>query len=75
MGNADGKGKTVSAPGKTFRAFTIERVVNRLGGTGRIIMTASKGSEISQEKDDLGHGVFSYYVAQGLTAGTHSFTW
>ncbi len=65
VGNAEGK--TVAAPGKTFRAFAIERVVNRLGGTGRVIMTASKGSEISQERDDLKHGVFSHYVIQGLS--------
>ncbi|MEX2216258.1 MAG: hypothetical protein WD768_19260 [Phycisphaeraceae bacterium] len=64
-GGIDG-GRTLAAPGKEFRAIRPERVISRLGGKGRIIMTASKGSEISQEKDALSHGVFTYYVVEGL---------
>ncbi len=33
---------------------------------GRAIVTASRASEVSLELPELGHGVFSYYLIQGL---------
>jgi hypothetical protein len=33
---------------------------------GRAIITASRPSEVSLELPDLGHGVFSYYLVEGL---------
>ena len=35
-------------------------------GKGRIIMTASGANEVSAEDDQLGHGVFTYYLVEGL---------
>jgi uncharacterized caspase-like protein len=35
-------------------------------GKGKIILTASSANEVSVEKDELGHGVFTYYVIEGL---------
>jgi uncharacterized caspase-like protein len=41
----------------------LERVA---GGKGKIIITASSANEVSVEKDELGHGVFTYYMIEGL---------
>jgi uncharacterized caspase-like protein len=31
-----------------------------------VVLTASKASEVSEEREDLGHGVFTYYLLEGL---------
>jgi hypothetical protein len=41
----------------------LERVV---GGRGKVIITASAANEVSVEKDELRHGVFTYYLLEGL---------
>jgi len=41
----------------------LERVV---GGRGKVIITASSANEVSVEKDELQHGVFTYYLLEGL---------
>ncbi len=58
-------GRTVSLPGMraTIGDGFLERVV---GGRGKVIITASAANEISVEKDDLQHGVFTYYLLEGL---------
>ncbi len=35
-------------------------------GKGRVIITASGANEVSSENDDLKHGVFTYYLLEGL---------
>ena len=35
-------------------------------GKGRVILTASDANEVSFEKDELKHGVFTYYLLEGL---------
>jgi uncharacterized caspase-like protein len=41
----------------------LERVA---GGRGKVIITASSANEVSVEKDELQHGVFTYYLLEGL---------
>lgn len=60
------KGRSVSAGGAARAVIPKRAVVEQLSGHNHIIMTASSGSELSQEKDALGHGVFTYYLAKGL---------
>lgn len=36
------------------------------GGRGKVIITASAANEVSVEKDELQHGVFTYYLLEGL---------
>ena len=61
--------------GRTFatasrRAVVSESFLNRLSkGKGRIVLSASKASEVSEEREDLGHGVFTYYLLEGLRGG------
>jgi uncharacterized caspase-like protein len=58
--------------GRTFataarRAIVSENFLTRLSkGKGRIVLSASKASEVSEEREDLGHGVFTYYLLEGL---------
>lgn len=33
---------------------------------GVVVFTASQAGEVSQEREDLGHGVFTYYLLEGL---------
>ena len=58
-------GRTVNVTG--IRANLSDRFLERLaGGKGKVIITASSANEVSVEKDELGHGVFTYYLLQGL---------
>ena len=44
-----------------------DRFLSRVAeGSGRVILTASQGTELSQEDSELGHGVFTYFVLTGL---------
>ncbi|MEQ8221946.1 MAG: PQQ-binding-like beta-propeller repeat protein [Candidatus Eremiobacterota bacterium] len=36
-------------------------------GTGRIVITASDANEVALESKKLGHGIFTYYLLQGLS--------
>jgi uncharacterized caspase-like protein len=58
-------GRTISASG--MRANLSDAFLERIsGGTGKIVITASNANEVSVEKDELGHGVFTYYMLKGL---------
>jgi uncharacterized caspase-like protein len=37
-----------------------------VSGKGTIILTASGANEVSVEKDELRHGVFTYFLLEGL---------
>jgi uncharacterized protein YgiM (DUF1202 family) len=61
-----------AAGGRTFapvrrRATVSDAFLSRLSkGKGRVVLTASRASEISEEREELGHGVFTYYLLKGL---------
>ncbi len=58
-------GRTVSIEGT--RANISDTYINRISsGKGRVIMTASSANEVSVEDDTLQHGIFTYYLIQGL---------
>ncbi len=38
-------------------------------GEGRVIITASEPNEVSMEREDLGHGIFTYYLLESLSKG------
>ena len=58
--------------GRTFatasrRAVVSDAFLARLSkGKGRVVLTASRASEVSEEREALGHGVFTYYLLEGL---------
>ena len=58
-------GRTIGMGG--MRASISEAFIDRIaGGKGRVIMTASGANEVSAEKDELQHGVFTYFLIEGL---------
>lgn len=53
-----------------FRGPISDAFLERMSaGEGRIIMTASDANEISFERDELGHGVFTYYLLEAFANG------
>ena len=68
-----------AAGGRTFaakrtRAGTVDDLfLERLTRSkGRAIVTASRPTEVSIELPDLGHGIFTYYLVQGLKGAADS---
>ena len=58
-------GRTISLTG--IRATISDAFLDRVtGGKGRIILTASSANEVSCEKEELHHGVFTYFLLEGL---------
>jgi len=50
-----------------MRANISDGFMDRISsGKGRVIITASGANEVSTEKDDLKHGVFTYFLLEGL---------
>ncbi|MBU0769111.1 MAG: caspase family protein [Proteobacteria bacterium] len=58
-------GRTILASG--VRANVSGAFLDRLSqGKGRMIIAASDANQVSAEKDELKHGVFTYYLLEGL---------
>ncbi len=58
-------GRTISLTG--IRANISDAFLDRIAsGKGRIILTASGANEVSGEDDELKHGVFTYFLLEGL---------
>jgi len=58
-------GRTISVTGT--RANITDGFLERISsGRGKVIITASAANEVSVEKDELQHGVFTYYLLEGL---------
>lgn len=53
---------------KTQRAAITDDFLTRVAesGRGRVILSASSANQPSQERSDLGHGAFTYYLLEGL---------
>ncbi|MEW6684439.1 MAG: caspase family protein [Nitrospirota bacterium] len=55
---------------QAFRASISDTYLNRLAqAKGRVILAASEANEVSIERDDLRHGVFTYYLLEALHRG------
>ena len=58
-------GRTVSLRG--MRANIADTFLDRIAaGRGKVIISASAANEVSVEQDELQHGVFTYYLLEGL---------
>jgi helicase len=58
-------GRSIDITG--IRASIPDNFMDRIAtGKGRVIMTASGANEVSVENDQFGHGVFTYYLVEGL---------
>lgn len=58
-------GRTIPYPGmrSNISGAFLERISQ---GKGRVILTASEANELSVERDGIKHGVFTYYLSEGL---------
>lgn len=56
---------TVHRQDKT-RNIATEIPWEKFTGTGRVVISASNGKQLSLELDELQHGVFTYYLLEGL---------
>jgi hypothetical protein len=62
-----GAGGRTFASKKTRAGAVDDLFLERLTrSTGRVIVTASQTNEVSLELPELGHGVFTYYLTEGL---------
>jgi hypothetical protein len=58
-------GRTISV--SDIRAGISDGFLDRItGGKGKIILTASGANEVSEENDELRHGVFTHFLLEGL---------
>jgi uncharacterized caspase-like protein len=65
-GGAPG-GRTFAPPNARRRSLS-DQFLERLAKTrGRLVITASGANEVALEPADLGHGLFTYFVLEGLS--------
>jgi len=58
-------GRTLAAA--NLRAVVSDSYLERVAkGKGRVVLTASGGGQTSAERSDLGHGVFTHFLLEGL---------
>jgi hypothetical protein len=59
--------KSVGIAGVAMRGGVgLKAIPERPRGKGVAVMTASTGIQVAQEKQDVGHGVFTHYLLKGL---------
>jgi hypothetical protein len=61
-------GRTPYEPNASSRGVITEEFLSRIAsaGTGRVILTASGSREVAQESERMGHGIFTYFLLEGL---------
>ena len=61
-------GRTLYEPNVNTRAPMSDEFLARIAtaGKGRVILTASSSQEVAHESAELRHGIFTYYLLQGL---------
>jgi uncharacterized caspase-like protein len=65
---AAGGGRTLFDPAVRTRGVAAAEYLTRLAGAGkgRVVLTASGADELAIEPSRLGHGVFTYFLLEGL---------
>ncbi len=59
-------GRTFQHPHYKGRHLLSTEFLEDLAGEGRLVITACDVNEVSLETPDIGHGLFSYYLIEGL---------
>ena len=52
--------------GKNFKAPKVRNPFDSFKGEGRVVITASEGTQRAAELPSLGHGAFTYFLLEGL---------
>jgi hypothetical protein len=61
------------ASGRRTRSVDNNSLVRSLQDKSTVIFTSSRGSQLSQESPEFGHGIFTYAIIQGLRGGADFF--
>jgi len=59
--------------GRKTRGADNNQLVRSLQDNSTVIFTSSRGSELSQESREFGHGIFTYAIIQGMKGGADLF--
>lgn len=59
-------GRLFQAPVATRTPLSAQVLLDRIGGAGRVILTASGADQEAIEDRRKGHGIFTYYLLEGL---------
>lgn len=58
------------AAGQSFRSGDVPaESFEQISGQGKVIISASQAFERARERDDIGHGIFTYNLVKGLEEG------
>jgi uncharacterized caspase-like protein len=60
-------GRTFAPPNARPRSLSDQFLERLTKGRGRLVITASGANEVALEPADLGHGLFTYYLLEGLS--------
>lgn len=59
-------GRTFGSSDFNMRASVTDEFLDELAGEGRLVVTACATNEVALEKPDIGHGLFTYHLIEGL---------
>ncbi|MGH7340643.1 MAG: caspase family protein, partial [Candidatus Rokuibacteriota bacterium] len=59
-------GRTFAPPKARPRQLSDQFLERLTKARGRLVITASRPNEVALESADLGHGLFTYYLLEGL---------
>lgn len=59
-------GRTFEDPSQQNRAILTDEFLDDISGSGRTVITACDINQISLELPELGHGLFTHYLVEGL---------
>jgi uncharacterized caspase-like protein len=59
-------GRTFASKKTRSGSMNAEFLERQASSKGRVIVTASEPNEVSLELPELGHGIFTYYLVEGL---------
>jgi uncharacterized caspase-like protein len=62
-----GGGRTLATPSPRPRSLSDQFLERLVQSRGRLVITASGPNEVALESADLGHGLFTYYLLEGLS--------
>ena len=60
-------GRTLATPSPRPRSLSAQFLERLVQSRGRLVITASGPNEVALEPADLGHGLFTYYLLEGLS--------
>jgi len=70
--SGSGGGRSFELPGFSTRGSLSEEFLDSLGSEGRVVVSACGPNEVSLERSELGHGLFTHHLTEGLRGAADS---